>query len=169
MGCNDYKLNVKINGGFATLLQLCATLGFIAGTMSAKTCVGSFCADTDADSVDVTFGDDTLDGSAWAIIALILSLISFICCAIGLFKGIKAQFATATKLFGAALGFNVCYYIYMIEYEPVDGIKVSPGWGWGASCNIGAFINIVCALLNANQAKKLGGGPPTSSDASSAA
>jgi len=158
-------MNVKINGSIATLLQLVTTVAFVAGTWPIKTNIGPLSGTFDANAIDVTFGAGGSSGSSGAVAGFVFSLLAFILFLVGVIFGFKGNQKIAKGGFGIALIFNCLIYIAFVEVE-TSGIKYQPQWWWGAGCNIGAFINIVLALVFADKALKIAAGaPPTGIEA----
>ena len=113
----------------------------------------------------ITFGDEVnlrtdslrtgarqrIDGSVAAQVAFTTSIISLLFLLGGTVFVFMGEWKTAGGLLGGALGFNVCFYIYMIEYRAFGyghsaTLTIWPMWGWGATLNICAFGNIVAAM-----------------------
>lgn len=146
-------MNVKINGSIAALLQLVATVAFLAGTWPVEVKSGGISFKLDANAMDITFGAGGASGSDTAVVGFVFSIIASLLCFVGVIFGFKGKFKIAKGGFGFALIFNCLYYIALAEVKS-GAVAVSPQWWWGAGCNIGAFINIVFALVFAGKAEK---------------
>lgn len=104
-------MNVKINGSIAALLQLVATVAFLAGTWPVEVKSGGISFKLDANAMDITFGAGGASGSDTAVVGFVFSIIASLLCFVGVIFGFKGKFKIAKGGFGFALIFNCLYYI----------------------------------------------------------